>query len=67
MRSLQRQQIALGNHDEAYIVFYIGFEKDTINRMKQSPIEVFNRWAEIGKDEGMADGHRSGCTSNAWA
>ena len=27
--------------------------------MKQSPIEVFNNWAEIGKDEGMADGHRS--------
>jgi len=27
--------------------------------MKQSPIEVFNKWAEIGKDEGMADGHRS--------
>jgi trans-aconitate methyltransferase len=27
--------------------------------MKQSPIEVFNRWAEIGKDEGMANGHRS--------
>ncbi len=27
--------------------------------MKQSPIEVFNTWAEIGKDEGMADGHRS--------
>lgn len=27
--------------------------------MKQSPIEVFNRWAEIGKDQGMADGHRS--------
>lgn len=27
--------------------------------MKQSPIEVFNKWAEIGKDEGMADGHHS--------
>jgi len=27
--------------------------------MKQSPIEIFNNWAEIGKDEGMADGHRS--------
>ena len=27
--------------------------------MKRSPIEVFNNWAEIGKDEGMADGHRS--------
>ena len=27
--------------------------------MKRSPIEVFNTWAEIGKDEGMAAGHRS--------
>jgi len=27
--------------------------------MKQSPIEVFNKWAETGKDKGMADGHRS--------